>query len=306
VTTAAQTQRLPELASQLIAQAPTWILGLLFMLLCARAALLVVDFVEPPIAAASTATALPAPSAARKVVDIPSILRANLFGQSAVPTGTDAPVTSMNLRLVLVFAANDPKRGLAGIGTTPTDVKIYQVGADVPGGAQLHSVYVDRVLLDRGGSIEALLLPPREGTLAAAPPPAAAVNPAVSVERVQQAVRNNPGLINQIMSRQAVFQNGRLRGLRVNPGPNAQAFARLGLRPNDIVTAINGTTLDDQARSNEIFDSLSSAPQARVTIVRNDREQELTLNLAEIANEAERLNDAPPPPPGEPDPDSTR
>ena len=42
--------------------------------------------------------------------------------------------------------------------------------------------------------------------------------------------------------------DGKLRGMRVYPGTNAQAFNRLGLRPGDLVTAINGTTLDDQTR----------------------------------------------------------
>jgi type II secretion system protein C len=105
-----------------------------------------------------------------------------------------------------------------------------------------------------------------------------------------------------------VFENGRLRGMRVNPGPNAAAFARLGLRPNDIVTAINGTPLDDQAQSNDVFNSLSGSGQARVTVLRNGREQELSLNVADIASEAERLAEAPPTPDPQPDPgpDSTR
>jgi general secretion pathway protein C len=126
------------------------------------------------------------------------------------------------------------------------------------------------------------------------------------MERVQQIIRDNPGLINQIMSRQPVFQDGRLVGVRVNPGSNAQAFNRLGLRPNDLVTAINGLALDDQQRSNDVFNSLNGAAQARVTVSRNGRETELNLNLAEIANEAERLAETPPPAESEQGPESTR
>jgi general secretion pathway protein C len=308
VATSAQAARVPgDLANRFIAHAPAWITGLLIVLFSTRAALLVADLAGPPVAVGRQA-ALPT-SSSRKVVDLPSILRANLFGQSAAPTGTDAPVTSMNLKLVSVFAESDEKRGLAALGPSLSDIKVYKVGDAVPGGALLHAVYLDRVLLDRGGVIEALLMPPLIGAGQATPAVSPmASNPAASVERVQQVIQNNPGLITEVIQRQAVFENGRLRGMRVNPGRNAPAFAKLGLRPNDIVTAINGTPLDDQAHSNEVFNTLSGSAEARVTVLRNGREQELTLNLAEIANEAEKLADAPPTPSPEPDPgpDSTR
>jgi general secretion pathway protein C len=307
VNTMAQASRLPgELASQLLAQAPRWIWALLIVLIGVRSAFLVADLAG--LSGSTGAARLPSTAVGtRKVVDIPSILRANLFGRSATPTGVDAPVTSMNLNLALVIAANDPKRGFAAIGTTPTDVKVYAVGDDVPGGARLHEVYVDRVLLDRGGSIEALLVPLREGAQPTASPPMAASGPG-SLERVQQAISNNPAMINQVMTRQAVFQDGKLLGIRVNPGPNSQAFNRLGLRANDIVKSINGTPLDDQSRANEVFNVLNGAGMARVSIQRNGREMDLNLNLADIANEAERLAESPQAPPAEPDPgpDSTR
>lgn len=270
------------------------ILGLLIVLFAFRAALLV-SYLAGASTTAPPATQPVAPPVSQQTVDIPSILRANLFGQPPAPVGLDAPVTTMGLNLTIVFAGKDEKSGWATIGTSPTDLRVYQVGDALPGGVTLHAVYEDRVLVNRSGTIEAVLLPKRLG-LATPPPPLPTVaNPAASVARVQQLVQNNPGLINQVIQRQAVFENGRLRGMRVNPGPNAQAFAKLGLRPQDIITAVNGTTLDDQTRSNEIFNTLSNSAVARVTVLRSGREQELTLNLAEIANEAERLAEAPPP-----------
>lgn len=282
-----------DLAGRLLSAAPRWVLGLLVVLIGVRAALLVASLANPPVA---TAPAGPLPQvSSRNLVDLPSILRANLFGQS-VATGADAPTTTMNLKLVLVFAESDEKLGLAALGPTPTDIKVYKVGDQVPGGARLHAVYVDSVLLDRGGSIESLKMPPRANFAAAAPPPMAGPAPTASVERVQQIMRDRPDLLAQVMTRQAVIADGKLRGVRVYPGSREQAFTRLGLRPADLITAINGTPLDDQARSNEIFNSLGSAAEARVTVQRNGREQDLNLNLAEIANEAERLAEAPAPP----------
>jgi general secretion pathway protein C len=304
VTTVAQSSRLPgELGNQLLAQAPRWIFILLVLLISVRGALLIADLAGGPVATAARAVLPDIQPLSRKVVDIPSILRANLFGQAPLASGADAPITTMNLKLSLVLADADEKLGFASLGSGPTDIRFYRVGDEVPGGAKLYAVYVDRVLLDRGGTIEALVLPQRPGQVGVVPPPMPmASNPAASVARVQQAVRDNPSLLNQVMQRQPVFTDGRLRGMRVNPGPNAQAFAKLGLRPNDIITAINGLALDDQARSGEVFNTLGSSAEAHVTIDRNGRSQELTLNIAEIANEAERLATGPAPPMPEPAP----
>jgi S1-C subfamily serine protease len=61
------------------------------------------------------------------------------------------------------------------------------------------------------------------------------------------------------------------------------------LRAGDLVTAINGTPLDDKDRAQEIFGTLNSSTDARVTVTRNGRQQELVLNVAQISSEAEQL-----------------
>jgi general secretion pathway protein C len=285
-----------ELVSQLIARAPRLVMGLLILLLAVRATLLVSQLAGPPGGDAAGSTP-PLPATTRSVVDVPSILRANLFGQSVPVQGaTDAPVTSMSLLLAGVIAASDEKRGFAMIGTSSADIKFYKVGDMVPGGAQLFSVFVDRVLLDRSGTIEALLIPPRTGMSFTMPPAPVADSVANSMERVQQLMRESSGVLGEVILRQAEFADGKLRGMRVYPGANSQAFNRLGLKPGDLVTSINGTQLDDQTRLNEVFNSLNGAAESWVTVLRNGTQQELRLNLAEVANEAERLARAPPPP----------
>jgi general secretion pathway protein C len=286
-----------ELVSQLIARAPQWVTGVLVVLLGVRAALLVAGLVTRPVD--TSAQASPQTAVTRTVVDVPSILRANLFGQSApTPGSANAPLTTMALLLAGVFADQDEKRGFAMLGTSAADVKLYRVGESVPGGARLHAVQVDRVMLDRGGTIEALLIPPRTGAGGSAPLITTSPAASASMERVQQLVRENPAIIGQVIQRQAVLADGKLRGMRVFPGTNAAAFNKLGLRPGDLVTAINGTALDDQTRSNEIFNTLSGAAEARVTVVRNGSQQDLVLNLADVANEAERLTQTPATAPG--------
>jgi general secretion pathway protein C len=102
-------------------------------------------------------------------------------------------------------------------------------------------------------------------------------------------IAQDPGAVSEIMRPQAVFANGQQRGYRVYPGRNRQQFAQLGLRPGDLVMSINGTPLDDPARGMEIFRSIGSSDQVRVTIERSGRQQELTLNMAQLANQAQGL-----------------
>ncbi len=256
---------------------------------------------------------LPTPPAPRPPpkADVASISQAKLFGTAAAArqSADNAPTTSMALVLTGTVAADTDGRGVAILGPNATSTRVYRVGDQVPGGAKLHAIYADRVLLDRGGAIEALALPRQLKPSAPAPARvASAPQPSAAVERVQQVIRDNPGIIGDIMRPQAVIVQGQQRGIRVFPGPNREAFTRLGLRPGDIVTAINGSPLDAPSRSTEIFGTLSSAASARVSVMRNGRQEEVTLNLAQVAEEAERLraesqsqaNQVPPPPVSEP------
>lgn len=301
VASLAQALRLDgEVMDRLLSRAPQLVVGVLVVLLGARAAVLVTDLAQTP---AANVTASPAgPAIVRNEVDIPSILRSNLFGQAISTDSGSAPVTNVALVLAGVVAAMDPLKGFALLGPSATAVKIYEVGSVVPGGVKLHSVYPDRVLLDRGGTIEALMLP-RQPTAAGNAGPVPAMASTGAIQRVQQLVRDNPGIIGEIIRPQAVLAEGRQRGYRVFPGPDVAAFTRLGLRPGDLVTAINGTALDDPSQGGQIFATLGSVAEARVTVTRNGSQQDLILNLAEVAAEAERLNQpggGAPPPTGSP------
>src|SRR5690606_29369910 len=84
-----------ELGSRLLARLPAIAAGILIVLIGVRAALLLADLAGPP--ATEIPSAAAAPLTVRNVVDVPSILRANLFGQAPAAAGTDAPLTSMRL-----------------------------------------------------------------------------------------------------------------------------------------------------------------------------------------------------------------
>jgi general secretion pathway protein C len=281
--------------SAMLARAPQVATFVLALAVAAQLALIVVGLTgrkrqapPPPVAMAPAAP-----------LDIGSLINAHLFGNAAAQASGDAanaPPSSMPLVLAGVLATEDPKEGMAIIGESAQAAKVVSVGQQVPGGAQLHSVYNDRAIIERGGVLESVFLPKTTGgAIGMAPPPMAAApasNEAM-VDRMRKLVNEDPGLIGQVMRPQPVFAGGRMRGFRVYPGSNRQAFARIGLRPGDLVTAINGTPLDDKDRAQEIFNTLSSSTDARVSVTRNGRQQELVLNLAQIAAEADQLGSPP-------------
>jgi len=270
----------------------TWALALL---LGVQAAVLVTDLTGNPAASAATHSSAP-PATTPHRVNVAAIANGHLFGTAAPDPSmaaadlANAPQTSMPLILTGIIAGDDPSTGLAIVGESASSAKVYGVGDALPGGAKLHSVYGDRVLLDRGGQVESLTLPRQYAGGAAAPMPAPPPSSENStLDRMRRLVTEQPAALSDVMRPQPVFAQGKQRGYRVYPGRDRQAFVRLGLRPGDLVTAINGTPLDDPARGKEIFDTLGSASEARVTVMRSGRQQDLTLNMAQVVQQAEQL-----------------
>src|SRR6185437_17129028 len=89
-----------------------------------------------------------------------TVVNAHLFGTAPLANSTDAPPTNMQLVLTGVIAVKGhPDQGQAIIGANVADAKLYMVGTAISGGARLHAVYDDRVLLERNGTLETLMLP---------------------------------------------------------------------------------------------------------------------------------------------------
>jgi general secretion pathway protein C len=265
----------------------TWVLALA---LGVQAALIVTDLAG---AGRRRAAASPAraPVAAHGL-DLAAITNAHLFGAApaAKRDGANAPQSSIPLVLTGTIAGNDPQNGLAILGPNAQSAKVYAVGDGLPGGAKLHSVYSDRVVIDRDGQLESLVLP-HQANAGNAPPPSSAALPGEnsSIERMRRMISEQPGLLADVMRPQPVMDHGKMNGFRVYPGRDRMAFTRLGLRPGDQVTAINGTPLDDRDRGEQILHTLGSSSEAHVTVIRNGQQQDLVLNIAQVAQEADSL-----------------
>jgi hypothetical protein len=111
---------------------------------------------------------------------------------------------------------------------------------------------------------------------------------AAAVDNIRHMVQQDPGILDQVMRTVASYDNaaGKLRGFRAYPGRNRQIFGKLGLKAGDLVTAINGTALDDPQRSQEVFNTIQTSDRVTVTVERGGQKQDISLNIAQVAADA--------------------
>ena len=221
--------------------------------------------------------------------DYGDISDAHLFGRAdAEPEAVaeeivDAPDTRLNLTLRAAVSDNENEFAHAIISDGGGKEKVYFIKDSVPGGATLHQIFPDRVILNRGGTLEALRLPrefrpaPASRTVVTAP-----AAPRSAAPTAQQLITENAATLTEIIRPQPFMPNGQMRGYRLYPGRNRQQFSALGLRPGDLVTEINGMPLTNPADGMNIFASLGDSSQVNVTIERGGQPQTLVLDTRHL------------------------
>jgi general secretion pathway protein C len=291
-----------EWLSRFRGNSPTYVSFVLAALIVVELARLAVSLLSGPVKSPEPVMNRPVQPANHPGADVQSVVSAHLFGIAAVDPATqdpaNAPLSSANLVLAGTIASENPKHGVAIISDGGPS-KVYSVGDNV-NGATLHSVYLDRVILDRAGILETLVLP---RLLAGRPGPAVrrGGDTRTAADNIRRMVQQDPGILDQVMRTVASYDNvaGKLRGFRAYPGRNRAIFNKLGLKPGDLVTAINGTPLDDPQHSQDVFNTIQSSDHVTVTIDRAGQKQDITLNVAQVADQASRELEASPaaPPP---------
>jgi len=254
-----------------------------------------------PLRSAGTAPATPAVA----------VSKWHLFGappQRAAAAGPGAPMTTLALSLRGTLAESDPRSGLAVIAGADGSERAWRVGDEVAPGVTLEEVHADRVILRHGGVQEVLALERHEvpAVASAKPGPAGASlrntapgTPAhVATAPISFAPPNiahgAAGNWQQTMDRATgsdmaalarnvqvtpVIDNGRIAGVRVGAAGDGALLGRLGLRPSDIVTAVNGVPVDSVERGRQILESLGNAGEVRVTVTRDGMPTVVSVKL---------------------------
>jgi len=199
-----------------------------------------------------------------------------------------APETRLRLSLHGVFASDDPALAMAIIAEKGGRDRAYRRGDALPGGATLHEIYPDRVILSRNGKLETLKLKRKHGTAkmnpsaSAAPgrPPAGrqTVRRVPQLRSVRQLYRDNPQQLLKQIRITPVMKDGQLIGYRFNHNDRALMRAA-GLLPQDIITEINGVSVQDTAGMFSLLQNIDDLQELQLVIQRRGIPQQLTLKL---------------------------
>jgi general secretion pathway protein C len=250
--------------------------------------------------------AVPTPEAARwkpapayvdptppKPVSNEGLASSHLFGEYRAGAVADAaslanaPDTQLNFTLLGILAGSSDSESLALIAREGGDEAPFRIGDDVSPGVNLQAIFPDRVILSRNGRLETLRLDKD------APSNALALNAAANagegqegspaaaemLSQIRQQVMTDPSKAASFIRVQPIAGESGVRGYRIYPGPERGAFNAAGLKPGDVVTAINGTPLNDPGQALQLLQSLSTASSLNLAVERNGATQSVNLSL---------------------------
>lgn len=235
---------------------------------------------------------------AAATVDIDRLVSWHLFGEAGASPATSAAAgdiaaqaqdSALNLQLVGLVQSSDAKLARA-ILLLDGKQQQFAIGEQLPasGKVVLARVLADRAIIDNNSRYETLWLydPARAQKLGQPSAPAALpasdlrgngnVTAAVSDYRAQL-YQNPSSLANLIQV--SVQQDG----FRIRPGSDPKTFAALGLLADDVVTAINGTPVNDPQQALEVYNQMRTATEANLTIRRGGEDIVIHVSLQNAA-----------------------
>lgn len=277
---------LNRLAVPRAANAISWLLVVVCVLLVARTAVVLVDGVDVDF------QPLPFSPSSERVATLPAS-DWRMFGDPAEPDygfAQPLPPTPLSLRLRGVVTG---ERGYAIIVDAEGNEGVYRAGDTLPGDAEVVTIEPRRVVLERNAVREALELPGSGTSTAATPrardearrrdglPTGVGIG---SLASMTSGFRLNPEELAQRITILPVAGGG----FRVRAGRDAAIFTQLGFHANDVVLAINGQPVDNQADVRAVFESFRPGEPLAITVRRGERQLVLTPDLSMLGEAGQR------------------
>ena len=212
----------------------------------------------------------------------------HLFGESETvkeraPIETvNAPTTRLRLTLRGVFSSGDAEKAMAIIADSSNKELPYRVGDSVPGGATIKQIAPDRVLLERSGRLETLLLPSERK---------AQFNSKINTSRrtelstasqlgkIRQQIVKNPFDAGKYLTIEPVMEGESVKGYRVHPKQEHQLFSAAGLKTGDVVTRVNGVPVGDPNAMGKLMHQLTTADRFTLQVENNGKPRMLNVRL---------------------------
>ena len=216
----------------------------------------------------------------------------HLFGKTDVVEKVDAPIvapeTRLQLKLKGVFASSNPEKAFAIISDNKNKDKSYKLGNKIIGGAVLHAVYKDRVILKRNGRLETLRMSTKYDTSGIKTTTVPSTTSKKSGKRVVKAPQKlkqlretllrEPQKVWQQVRVSPVLKNGSIKGYTVEH-KDEQLMKSLNLQKGDVITSINGKPLSDPSSLYGLMNQLKNNQSLEVTIERNNQVEILQLQM---------------------------
>ena len=267
--------------------------GLVIVLAFAFAELtwMVVGFVTTSDDAEVMSPVVPNASKRQAQLDVSRIINAHLFGVfgdkvPAVPI--TAPETKLDLVLRGIAHSNIEADARAIIARPGRHDAHYRVGATLPGGAILYTILADRVILQRNGRFETLRLikVPSTGLKVEIVDEAgesidyrANKTMSKSLGRYRQQLLTNPGSLAGILRVEPVTQGKRFIGYRLASGREKRFLSQFGLNQGDVLTAVNGITINAPTRAIEVIQNLTRANEIHLQILRGYQRMRMSYRI---------------------------
>lgn len=221
--------------------------------------------------------------------DIEAIVNARLFGVYQAPVNpsaaalSSAPDTRLNLTLLGILAGVGASDSRALIGQQSGEEMPYSIGQDIVAGVSLQAIFPDRVILSRNGALETLRLDKDSPSASAAQPVMQADSGSeggAPLAQIREQILQDPSKAGEFIRVQpAAAAGGGTKGYRIYPGKDRALFTSSGLRPGDLVTAVNGIQLDDGQKALQTLNDLKAAGSVTLTLERGGQTQTVNLSL---------------------------
>ncbi|RJS91755.1 type II secretion system protein GspC [Salinisphaera sp. Q1T1-3] len=231
-------------------------------------------------------------------IDVEAIASAHIFGEQKIvdvdlekQKERNAPETHLNLTLTGIIADSQGNQSRALIKNPQNEQDGYRVGQSIVSGVELHAIYPAKVILDRNGRFETLTLESvkkaqsltglqrqaspsatarssrgQADTASAGGSPSSNGDLGSQLSDVRRKIMADPSSAQRYIRLQPERQDGNLVGYRIFPGQDKSLFDKAGLKSGELVTAINGQSLDNPAASLKMLGNLAHASSATITV----------------------------------------
>tara|TARA_B000000460_G_scaffold70530_1_gene48736 strand:+ start:793 stop:1647 length:855 start_codon:yes stop_codon:yes gene_type:complete len=182
----------------------------------------------------------------------------------------DAPPTALSLRLYGIRYSESGEANAAILGFDPHNQRIYRTNDIIADDIVLEYIEPERVFISREEIIESITF--EKDSVLSKTFRESFVNKKL-ITTQQKWTENN--ILSEMVKFQPYFSDGSVKGYQLYPGNNSGLFNQTGLKPGDLLVAINGLSVKDPT----VLKELSGVGDLRLDLIRDDDDLSITVNL---------------------------